>query len=258
MTIDVAAGSYTGNAPSTATAMHLDSSGGSMNATVTGGTYTNNNVAVNVSTALTGDFVFDVNGVTATGNRSHGLNLFMNANSTGSATGKFRNNIVGTSGTAGSGSNVGYGLRIQNEAQTTAAPLTLLIDSNQITETTSFSSMNVNQGIATGTPSPLYLTVKNNTFSNSGARGLAIQQVNTTASPGTLCADIFSNTFSGTIIGQAGDGSRMRLDQNVGGVFNVHQTDLNNLAASNTGISAAQISLGGTVTFNQPTCPSVP
>jgi hypothetical protein len=250
MVADVAGGSYTGNSPNTANGLHFDTAGGTMNVTVTGGTLTNNFAGINVSTSSGGDLTFDINGASVQGSESHALNLFMNASSTGSATGKFRNNLVGTSGVSKSGSEFGYGIRVQNEATATNAPATVLIDNNTVEETFSFSSINVNQGIATGTPSPVYITATNNKLNHSAARGIAIQQTNTTASPGTMCVDMSANVFGGNIIGQAGDGTKLRLDQNTGGVFQVRQTSQANLISVNTGLSAAQISEGGTITYN--------
>ncbi len=259
ITVAVNAGTYTGNAPATATGMHLDTSGGSMNATVTGGTYTNNNAAVNVSTATTGVLTFEVNGVSATGNRSHALNLFVAASSTGSVSGKFLNNTVGTSGVSGSGSNLGFGIRVQNESTNGAAmPVTVLINGNTVQETTSFNLINVNQGIASGNASPTYATITGNTLGDSGQRGIVFEQnnnVNTTGSAGTACIDASGNNFAGTFVGQAGDGSKFRLRELTGGTFSVRQTSAADIAAQNTNLAVGQISIGGSPDFNGGACP---
>ena len=144
MTLNANGGTYTGNwnaasppATITATAIQVDHSGtsGTMTANINGGTFTNNNVAVSVSAANGGGIVFDVDGTTSTGNRSHGLNLFVAANSTGVVTGSFTDNTVGTLGVDGSGSELGFGIRVQNEALATANPVTVEIDGNTVQET---------------------------------------------------------------------------------------------------------------------------
>ncbi|MFN7562530.1 MAG: beta strand repeat-containing protein, partial [Prosthecobacter sp.] len=268
MTLTASGGSYTGNwnpasppATITATALHIDHSGtsGTMTADVSNASFTNNNVAVNVSNANGGNLVFDIHdNPTVTGSRSHGLNLFVAASATGSVLGKFRNNVVGTLGTPGSASELGFGIRAQNEGVSTALPVTLLISGNTVQQTAGFNLVNINLGIAgQATTKPLNATITGNTLRNSAARAITIQQNNNSnaTSAGTVAVSISGNTFSGNI-GQAGDGTDIRfrkLDAN-GGVFNVTQADVNSLAAAN-GLTPSDISVGGTVSFNQPAPP---
>lgn len=267
MTLTASGGSYTGNIDTsggktiTATAIQADHSGtsGTMTADISGATITNNNVAVTVSNANGGNLAFDIHdNPVVTGSRSHGLNLFVGASATGSVLGKFRNNVVGTLGTAGSASQLGFGIRVQNEGVNPALPVTVLISGNTVQETAGFNLLNINQGIVgQATSRTTNATITGNTFRNSGARAITIQQNNNTnpTAAGTTSVSISGNTFSG-IVGQAGDGTEIRLrklDAN-GGVFNVTQTDLANLASVN-GLTIADISIGGTPTFNQPLPP---
>ncbi|WP_246591377.1 inverse autotransporter beta domain-containing protein [Aminobacter anthyllidis] len=251
MTLNASGGSYTGAAPDTATGLHIDHSGtgGLMTANVNGGTFTNNNVAVSVSAANGGSLDFDINGVTATGNRSHGLNLFVAASSTGAVTGTFRNNIIGTAGVTGSGASLGFGIRVQNEGSTsTSNAVTVLIENNVVRELANFAAINVNQGIVGQTFTRTQnVTIRNNTISDvDNSRGVVIQQNNTTA-PGIMNATIHGNTFA-NVAGNVGDGTDIRLRQLAGGTFNLTQLSAADLATQN-GLTPTDISIGGTITF---------
>ncbi|MGH9871508.1 MAG: beta strand repeat-containing protein, partial [Pyrinomonadaceae bacterium] len=256
-------GTFTGNAPATATGLQCDHSGASGTATcnISGATFTNNNVAVTVSQAQGGNLKFTVSGNTATGNRSHGLNLFVAAIGTGAVDGSFTNNIVGTLGTAGSGSSLGFGIRVQNEGITAGGrAVNVLINGNTVQETASFSLINVFQGINGQTSSTATnATITGNTLRNSAARAIVVQQNNNTDadSAGNTCVDVASNAMSG-IPGQVGDGTFIRLrrlDANsaVGDTFRVRQTSSADLATQNS-ITTAQLSLSGTLSFNGGVC----
>jgi hypothetical protein len=163
--------------------VHADASGGTIGVDIGGIVATNNNVAVNVSVALGGVLTFDVHDNTATNDRSHGLNLFVSANATGNVSGFLRNNIVGTFGTAGSGSEIGFPSACRTrQIPARRSDVTIQISGNEVQESTNFNLINVNQGITGngGTASPTYLTITNNTFGNSGARGPTFQQNNNT------------------------------------------------------------------------------
>ncbi|HEX8169722.1 MAG TPA: Ig-like domain-containing protein [Thermoanaerobaculia bacterium] len=259
MSLTVTGGTYTGNAPSTATAVHADHSGsGSMTANVSGATFTNNNVGVNASAANAANLTFDLDGNTLTGTRSHALNVFLAANHTGVASGKIRNNVIGTFGVTGSGSQVGVGIRVQNDAVSAAA---VLVDNNSISELSGFPAVNVNVGVSTSTlTQTTAATITNNTIRNVNSRAIVVQQ---NVGKGTLCADISNNSMSG-IAGQAGDGTKMRLRQLAGGTFNVRQKaagaaadpleldDANSVGANVT--TAAQVSVSGTFNYNAGAC----
>ncbi len=259
MTLNASGGSYTGNAPATATAIQADASGGTVVANVSGATFTTNNVGVSVSVALGGTLTFDVNGNTLTGTRSHGLNYFIAGNHTGTSSGKFRNNVIGTFGVAGSGSALGFPVRVQNEAVSAA---TVLIDNNTISES-SFNAINVNVAISTSTgTATTAATITNNLIRNVTAnRAIIVQH---TFGKGTICADIAGNSMSG-IAGSAGDGSKIRIRQLAGGTFNVKQKqatvavdpaeldDANSVGLNIT--TAAQVSTSGIFNYNAGGCP---
>lgn len=266
MTANVANCTFTGNAKTpggtTATAVHVDVGGtGVMTANVSGCTITDNNVGVSVSASGAGTLTFDVHDNPAvTVNRSHGLNCFLAADATGLINGKFRNNVVGTLGTIGSGSDTGFGVRIQNEAIGSANAANFSVTGNTIQETASFNLFNLNTGLATiASTKTTNVTITGNTFRNSAARAITIQQNNATngTSAGIIHAHVSSNTFSG-IAGQAADGTEIRFRQLAanGGTFRSTQTDVNNLASVNS-LTLADLSIGGTISYNQglPTAP---
>jgi len=165
MKLTTSGGNYTGNIDPaggktiTATGLYIDHSGtgGLMSATVNGGTFLNNNNAMTVSVAQQGSLDFDVIGTNSTFSRSHALNLFVAASSTGTVTGSFTNNSIGTAGVQNSGSEVGFGIRVQNEASTsTANPVTVQINGNTVrgmgsTAVGGFAGVNVNLGLAAQT-----------------------------------------------------------------------------------------------------------
>ncbi|MEA2876326.1 MAG: hypothetical protein QOF14_1522 [Hyphomicrobiales bacterium] len=282
MGITTSGGTYTGNIDTsggkiiTATGLFIDSSGTSstVTANVSGGTFLNNNNAVTVSTAQGGNLDFDITGTTSTFNRSHGLNLFVAASSTGTITGAFTNNIVGTAGVQNSGSEVGFGIRVQNEGSTvTGNPTTVLITGNNIhgmgsTAVGGFAAINVNDGIAAQTfTRTLNATITNNIIDDVyGNRAIIVQQNNSTA-PGTVNASISGNDLGNNIAGNVGDGTVIRLRQLAGGTFNLTQTqataantateldNANTFGAHTT--TPAEISISGTITYGQP-LPSQP
>lgn len=258
MTLNVSGGTYTGAAPNTATAIHADASGGTVTANIANATFTSNNVGVNVSTALDGTLTFDVHDNVLTGTRSHALNYFIAANHTGTSSGKFRNNTIGTLGVASSGSQVGFGVRVQNEAISNAS---VLITNNVIRELAA-AAINVNHGILT---SPLLLstnvTITSNTIRNvTAGRAIVVQQ---NVGKGTVCADIAGNDMAG-IAGSAGDGTKIRIRQLAGGTFNVRQkaataaADPLELDDANSGTNVTtdvQVSASGTFNYNAGSCP---
>ncbi|MGJ0486818.1 MAG: tandem-95 repeat protein [Methylomicrobium sp.] len=265
MKLTLTSGTFTGNAPSTATGVQCDHSGtsGTMTCNISGATFTNNNVGPQASVAGGAQVVFDFNGNTVTGNRSHGINVFADANPpfTKSLIGRIQNNIVGTLGVANSGANLGNGIRIQNEG---AVPVTLLISGNTVQEVTSFPGINANiglAGIATGGEAT-NLTITNNTVREmDGSRAVVVQDNQTTAPDfPSICVDMSGNSFS-NIAGQAGDGSFVRLRE-LNGVFNVRQLApstsavVNELDDANSGNdpTGTKYAIGGTPQFNSGAC----
>jgi len=277
MKLTLTSGTFTGNAPFTGTGVQCDhsGSGGTATCNLSGATFTNNNVAVSVSAAIGGSLAFNVSGNTATQNRSHGLNLFVAASTTGAVSGSFVNNIVGTQSVMGSGSQLGFGIRVQNEAVSTTNPATVLISGNTVQElgfpasgpnpATGFAAINVNQGIFGQTTSrPTNATITSNTVSNVyNSRAIIIQQnnsTNTTGSAGLTCADISGNNMS-NIAGNIGDGTKIRFRQLAGGTFNVRQQTptaaaiANELDDANGFNNPLLVSIGGFPTFNAGACP---
>jgi hypothetical protein len=269
MTLNVTSGTFTGNTDIsggriiTATGVQCDHSGGSGTVTcnISGADFINNNVGPQGSISNGGSVVANFTDITATGNRSHGINFFTAANSTASLKAKVTNSVVGTLGTAGSGSSLGFGIRLQNEAVSTAADVRLQVTGTTVQETSSFALINVNQGIVGQTSSAASnVTLTNNTLRNSGARAIIVQQNNNTDadSAGNTCVDIAGNSMS-NIAGQAGDLTDIRLrrlDANsaVGDSFKVKQLNLADLAAQNS-LTTGDISIGGTMTYNEGNCP---
>ena len=231
MGMTVTGGSFTGDwnpttppATITGTGIFANAGGTSMTVNVSGATFTNNNAGIDVSTdPVSTTLTFDLNNNTITGTRSTAINHFNNGNApfTRTINGTIRNNVIGTSGVANSGSSVGVGIALQNEA---AAAETIRIDNNIIQQIQQAPGINVNVGLggqATG-GGESDLAITNNTISNIGSRGIVIQdnQVTDIASPPgagpfpTVWVTVSGNAFS-TIAGQAGNGQYMRLKKSV-------------------------------------------
>jgi hypothetical protein len=267
-------------APSSATERRARSPRLAFRPTVSSGTQTvkvyrntlqNHNVAVDVSTSTSGVLNFDItdncgSGGTAnngtsngkiTGSDSVAVSVFTNANSAGSATGLIRGNTIGTQGVIGSGSRNGRGMQIQNEG---SINIKALISGNIVQSVAGNQEINVQHGIAVaGAAGTTNARITSNILrhNTSTSRPLNVEILNT----GALCADISGNSFSNNV-GQGGGSSLLRVNRGAsGGTFNVHQaqpTAAANLAelddANGLSFPAGQVTVGGTVTFSQPTC----
>lgn len=258
MKLTLTSGTFTGNAPFTATAVQCDHSGtgGTMTANISGATFTNNNVGPQASVAGGAHVIFNFSNNTVTGNRSTGINVFADANPpfTKSIEGTIQNNTVGTLGVPNSGANLGIGIRVQNEG---SIPCTLLITGNTVQEVTSFQGINVNVGISLAAGGQLTaVTATNNIIRNiNNSRAIAIQDNATTAPFPTVCANISGNVMS-NVAGQAGDGTFVRI-RRLNGTFNVTQASLAALEAANTcnaGSCSVLFAPSGTITYGQPAC----
>ena len=212
--------------------------------------FTDNNVAMSASASNGANVSFDFsNNPTVTGNRAIGINVFANANHTGTISGRVVNNVIGTSGTLSSGSKIGEGMEIDNEGGGT---LTVLVDGNTVQEVgdgsgAGFEGIYVNQAVTAGTTNA---TITNNTLDQiRDDRGINAQVAFAGA---TMCSDISGNTLTNIY-----SSTPIRVRQN-GGTHNVHQADPTgaspNLATVN-GLTSAQVSVAGTINFNQGTCP---
>jgi hypothetical protein len=276
MTLTVTSGIFTGNwnptsppATITATAIGAVNQGTSHTVNVSGATFTNNNVGVDVSSdPINTTLTFNIHDNTFVGGRAQAINSFQNGNPPFDRTvnGRIQNNTIGTLGVAGSGSQLGNGISIQNEG---AVPVTMLISGNTIQEVAQFPgiSSNIGLGGAVTGGKTTNLTITNNVIRNIGSRGIALQenQVNPAQTPGPfpfLCANVSGNTFSG-IAGQAGNGEFMRFRELNGTVTVTQATPT--AAASPTEVDDAngfndptKVNISGGVSFSQPACPTPP
>jgi hypothetical protein len=276
MTLTVTSGTFTGNwnpasppATITATAIGAVNQGTSHTVNVSGATFTNNNVGVDVSSdPINTTLTFNIHDNTFVGSRAQPINSFQNGNPPFDRTvnGRIQNNTIGTLGVAGSGSQLGNGISIQNEG---AVPVTMLISGNTIQEVAQFPgiSSNIGLGGAVTGGKTTNLTITNNVIRNIGSRGIALQenQVNPAQTPGPfpfLCANVSGNTFS-NIAGQAGNGQFMRFRELNGTVTVTQATPTT--AANPTEVDDAngfndptKINISGGVAFSQPACPTPP
>jgi hypothetical protein len=221
----------------------------------------NHNVAVDVSTSTSGVLNFDItdnggSGGVANNGASNGriigsdsvaVNVFTNANSTGSANGFIRGNTIGIQGTAGSGSVVGRGMQIQNEG---SINIRALISGNIVQEVTGNQGINVQHGIAVaGVAGTTNATITNNTVRQitGGSRPLNTEILNT----GTLCSDIQGNTLFQP--GQGGGTSVLRLNR-TNGTYNNRQLSAADLAVVNTLPAGGTVTVAGVINFNQGPC----
>jgi hypothetical protein len=274
MTLTVTSGTFTGNwnpasppATITATAIGAVNQGTAHTVNVSGATFTNNNVGVDVSSdPINTTLTFNIHDNTFVGSRAVAINSFQNGNPPFARTvnGRIENNTIGTLGVAGSGSNLGNGISIQNEG---AVPVNVLISGNTIQEVAQFPGISSNvglSGIATGAQTT-NLTITNNIIRNIGSRGIALQenQSNPAQTPGPfLCANVSGNTFSG-IAGQAGNGEFMRFRE-LNGTVTVTQATPTAAATpgevddANGFNDPTKINISGGVAFSQPACPTPP
>lgn len=273
MGLTVSGGSFTGNynpaSPppnTTGTGLHADTSGTAMTVNVSGATFTGNNAGINISTGPGNSTVtFDIDGNTFVDQRSTAINIFNNGNAPFGRTvnGTITGNIIGD-GSDLSGSTVGRGIDVGNEG---SVNLTVLISGNTIQD---IGTLGVSGGQAIASNIGIVgsqtgggttnLTITNNSISDiQNSRGILVDESNDPTGPQpTVFVNISGNSFSGTIAGQAGDGSKIRIDQD-NGTVRVTQgapgSGAGSLDATNTGVTAAQISIGGVVSFNQGTPP---
>jgi hypothetical protein len=252
----------------TATDVQCDHSGtgGTMTCNIADATFTNNNVGPQASVAGNGTVVFDFNGNNIQGSRAIGINFFADADPPfpKSLQGRVRNNIIGTPGTTGSASSIGFPIRAQNEGR---VPVTIAITGDTISESENFTGINVNHGITlqAGTAAT-NVTITGNTIREiDSGRAIVVQQLDhlpAGGNAGTVCADISGNVIS-NVAGQAGDGTYIRLrrsESSATKVFNVRQaapttaataTELDDANGFN---DPARVSIGGSPTFNGGAC----
>ncbi|HEY0320623.1 MAG TPA: Ig-like domain repeat protein, partial [Pyrinomonadaceae bacterium] len=278
MKLTVTGGTYTGNwnpasppANPSGTAIHCDTdSSQSLTCNVSGTNFNNNNAGVNASTGPSNaDLTFNISNNNFQTQRTVPVNIFNNGNAPYGrlVQGIIQGNTIGTNGVAASGSTFGNAIAVSNEG---TVDTRVLINNNQIHQIgtgpgAGVTAIDVENGIGSGPTGAqtTAITITGNTINNVlNGRGITINQTDyvsaSAGNAGTICADISGNNFTGTIAGQAGNGNRMRLDKNGNAgtaVFTVRQgPDVNGLAAANTGVTGAQISIGGPPTYNGPDC----
>lgn len=177
--------------------------------------------AVNLTTDHSSRLTFDVNGNTSTFSRLTAFNFFISNQTTGSASmsGRFRNNIIGTNGSASSASIQGGGLMV---TATGGAALTMSITGNTIRNWGSNNGMDLAAGDGGATGPQVNLTVTGNTLnlSNSTPNNLHGISANmgTTSTGGAVnaCLDIggagLANTLTGSSLPSA-SGFELRARQ---------------------------------------------
>jgi Bacterial Ig domain/Calx-beta domain len=253
----------------TAQGIQATVSAGTQNVKVFRNLLQNHFSAVDVSTSTAGILNFDIrdnggSGGVANNGASNGriigsdsvaINVFTNANSTGSVNGFIQGNTVGIQGVAASGSVVGRGMQFQNEGSINSK---VLISGNIVQGVAGNQELNIQHGIAVaGAAGRSDVTAINNTLreNTSTTRPLNAEILNT----GTLCVDIAGNTFANNI-GQGGGPSLLRVNDPAGtGTMLVRQltptgaVDPNQLDDAN-GLTNAQVTVSGAPTFNGGAC----
>jgi hypothetical protein len=105
--------------------------------TISGNTFSNNNIGVDLGGFQVSNFAFQVLSNTITGSRSHAINTGSAAGSDTGPTahayvGKIDGNSIGTAGVKDSGSAIGNGIRAEFQGQNTTA--SILISNNTVRE----------------------------------------------------------------------------------------------------------------------------
>jgi large repetitive protein len=211
------------------------------NLTVTGSTFANNNIGMDLVQAITGTLTFNVLNSTFNNHNSHAINVFSSATSTGGTiTGKIQNNQIGTAGVFDSGSAIGNGVRVVIQGQSHG---NVRIDQNTIREVPR------GRGIeATGTSGSggAHFTVTNNTVTApTGTLGVAcggpgqicpLASIYVASDAGnTVCARVSGNTAYDASNVPGGSEGAYRLSQL--STFNLEGTNANanaEIAATNT------------------------
>ena len=211
-----------------------------LSVSVSGSTFTNNNVGLSASVSGNANVNFDfLNNPSITGHPSNAINLFTNSGHTGSFTGTVSGNTIGTPGVMGSGSEFGSGIRFSNEGGGTA---TVLINGNTVREMANFEGIVINNPVSAGTSN---VTVTGNTITDTDFdRGLVINQ---TSTGGVTCANISGNSFM-----NIADATPLRV-RHTNGTLNVTQASMAALSTANGGVAVSE---AGTVAYNQAACPT--
>ena len=255
-------------------AFFVNNSNGSMTVTigdssgVTSNTFTNNNIAIDVSAGpFSNTTTFNVlNNTTITGSNSHAMNFFSadtgGNTSTNTFNGTISGNVIGGAG-AGSGSAIGNGIRVNVNDPATAR---IRIESNTVNDISAngrgmelVSRLGNNLGT-------MHLTLLNNSVTTAMAvNGLA--GIFISADENNIVANIRGNTVSGNvcedfgapgfvffgcdILVQEATGSTFELERDAGGdppAANAREQILNTNTAVNGNVE--EIDAGGAISTN--------
>ena len=166
--------------------------------TISGNTFTNNILAVDVSLIQASNVTFTASNNIVTTNRasgSHALNSNQGIPSTGTVQGRIANNTIGTAGVTGSGSPIGNGIRVVGNDNGTKR---YIVTGSTIRETRQGRGIEIVNRNGTG---PMDATVTSNNV-NTDAQpadlplsGIIVQS-NCAATCNTLRADIATNTVA--------------------------------------------------------------
>ncbi|MCI0365367.1 MAG: hypothetical protein L0219_15975, partial [Phycisphaerales bacterium] len=172
-----------------------------LNSTIQTSTFTNNNIHIDLNqqndTDPIGSHTFKVlNNTTMTGARSHAMNIFAAAGSFGGTfDGRVQGNTIGNAAVAGSGSEIGNGIRVNINGGSDA---TMLLDMNTIRQTPNGRGIEIIGRNGTG---GLDITVTNNDVNPQAlANPLAAILVQSNCLPvcNTVRSDVRGNTVPNT------------------------------------------------------------
>jgi methionine-rich copper-binding protein CopC len=171
--------------------------------TVSGNTFTDNNIAIDFEASETSSLGFKVLNNTAKGSNSHAINVFTasGAGTGGTVAGRIMGNVIGDPNVAGSGSAIGNGIRVNING---GAAATVLLDSNTIRQCPNGRGIEVIGRNGTG---GLDATVTNNDVNPQDTSGFPLAaifvQSNCVSICNTVHSDVTGNTVpSGTATGE--------------------------------------------------------
>jgi hypothetical protein len=166
--------------------------------TISGNTFTNNILAVDVSLIQASNVTFTAINNTVTTNRtggSHAFNSNQGIPSTGTVQGRIDSNIIGTAGVSGSGSPIGNGIRVIGNDNGTKR---YIVTASTIRETRNGRGIEVVNRNGTGAMDATVTSNNVNTDAqpaNYPLSGILLQS-NCVATCNTLRADVASNTVA--------------------------------------------------------------
>lgn len=226
-------------------------------------TFDTNNSGVTLSASNTGNLNFDVNDNTITNNRAVGVAI--NKFGSGTVTGFFRNNTIGTQGVTASGAQIGAGLDIHDES--TSGTMTLSVTNNIIQSVggsgNGHEGLLVQSGVGSqNSNSTVNVTITGNTIRDIiDDRGLKVDDFNTA---GTNSINLLLTGNSFTNANASGANTTARVGGAPAGTnpVNVTQADAATLASDNgltaSGAPGNTMRVDTNVSFNHPAPPLPP